>query len=493
MLREVASFLWWSFLVPLLLFNLLFLCCSSKRTVWRSPSWPAVPPPEALEEQEAEDSLDETETTSFTSCSREDGIVARDVRPNSTSSSNGTSRSSSSEASFRRRRIPAKRDFQGDCSRSSSSNSTNNSSSISRRSSKKEWKRDRSLLARARTYAALRITSFFLPAMWLLNVFLMQQLLKRSMQLLLLQEQHWGVSDFLLAFYGLYAVLWIFWGEDLANLLGLPSAAVRRLRLWREAAEYFPISVVTETSDAEYPTDKSYLIGFHPHGVMSFSCTLAWGILSDWEWLDVRRLLAGIDYRIATLAINLRLPFWGHLLQAVGFISCSKSSIKGFVSRGPGRAVLVVIGGAKEAFWAGAGRNDLVLWRRKGFFEIALQTGSWLIPVFSLGENEMYERIGGEGLVVRAFNALSRKTMALFGFCLPPFHGRGLLQLTMPKRVKILQLIGDPLPCPCIPHPTQQDIDELRQRYCEAVYRLYKKARKAYGPDGHFEDLRIVE
>ncbi|CDJ44824.1 dgat2l1-prov protein, putative, partial [Eimeria tenella] len=200
-----------------------------------------------------------------------------------------------------------------------------------------------------------------------------------------------------------------------------------------------------------------------------------------------------IDIRLTTIAINMRLPFWGHLLQAVGFMNSSKETIRGFLTGGPGRAVLVIVGGAKEALLGAPGRNDLVLQRRKGFFEIALQTGSSLVPVFSLGENEMYEKIKGDNLICRSLQFVSRKTMALFGFSLPLCYGRGLLQLTMPKRVKILEVVGDPIPCKRIPNPTQKDIDELRQRYCEALQRVYNKAKIAYGPEGRFEDLRIVE
>ncbi|XP_026189887.1 diacylglycerol O-acyltransferase 2 [Cyclospora cayetanensis] len=213
------------------------------------------------------------------------------------------------------------------------------------------------------------------------------------------------------------------------------------------------------------------------HGVLSMSCTLAWGVRSDWEWLDIRRVLPGLNIRLTTLSINMRLPFWGHLLQAVG---------------GPGRAVLVVVGGAKEAFLGGPRLNDLVLHRRKGFFEIALQTGSWLIPVYSLGENDMYERLT-EGMLSCFLTFISRKTMGLFGFSLPPCYGRGVLQVTMPRRVKIVELIGNPVPCRRIPHPTQEDIEELRQRYCAALQRVYTKARAIYGTESKFEDLRIVE
>ena len=45
------------------------------------------------------------------------------------------------------------------------------------------------------------------------------------------------------------------------------------------------------------------------------------------------------------------------------------------------------------------------------------------MQVFSLGENEMYDKIEGDGLFCRFLDYLSRKTMGAFGFSLPACHG----------------------------------------------------------------------
>ncbi|CDJ58582.1 dgat2l1-prov protein, putative, partial [Eimeria maxima] len=253
------------------------------------------------------------------------------------------------------------------------------------------------------------------------------------------QQLQLQLTDYLFGAYIIYAVACIFYSEQIGLLFGFPSK-------W--------------------------------HGVLSFSAFLGWGNHTDRDWINTDRFMPGIDIRLTTIAVNMRLPFWGHLLQALG---------------GPGRAVLLVVGGAREALLGRKGENNLVLKRRKGIFELALQTGSWLIPVFSLGENDMYDWIDDEGLICKSLKFISRKTMAYFGFSLPRTYGRGLFQITMPKRVKIVQVVGDPLPVPHIANPTQKDIEELRQRYCEALQRVYDKARVAYGPEGQFADLRIVE
>ena len=55
--------------------------------------------------------------------------------------------------------------------------------------------------------------------------------------------------------------------------------------------------------------------------------------------------------------------------------SVSKGSVKNHLLAGPGRAAVIVVGGAAEALDARPGTYDLTLKERKGFVKIALTTG----------------------------------------------------------------------------------------------------------------------
>lgn len=69
-----------------------------------------------------------------------------------------------------------------------------------------------------------------------------------------------------------------------------------------------------------------------------------------------------------------------------------------------GKAVVIVLGGAAEALDARPGQATLHLSRRKGFVRLALQTGAGLVPVFSFGENDLFEQVDNpEGSRLRAF------------------------------------------------------------------------------------------
>ena len=145
------------------------------------------------------------------------------------------------------------------------------------------------------------------------------------------------------------------------------------------------------------------------------------------ECNHVSALFPGIDFRVGTLAANFKIPLFRDYIMSLGFIRCAlecalecpsgrnalpvlrsprpaarltlrtrasgradrhagvcgargrpsvaKQSVKHVVQSGPGKAVVIVVGGAAEALDARPGTYDLTLRDRKGFVKIALSTG----------------------------------------------------------------------------------------------------------------------
>lgn len=111
------------------------------------------------------------------------------------------------------------------------------------------------------------------------------------------------------------------------------------------------------------------------------------------------------------------------------------------MKKGKGSAIAIVVGGASESLAAHPGTADLTLRRRLGFIKIAIRNGADLVPVFSFGENDVYEQLSNEQ-GTRIY-ALQKKFQALFGFTLPFFHGRGLFNYSiglMPYRHPIVSV-----------------------------------------------------
>jgi 2-acylglycerol O-acyltransferase 2 len=127
------------------------------------------------------------------------------------------------------------------------------------------------------------------------------------------------------------------------------------------------------------------------------------------------------------------MPFYRDILLALGVCSVSKQSCSNILKSGPGSAITIVVGGAAESLSAHPGTADLTLRRRSGldfldalvstsllnsfanrlgFIKLAIQHGcvpkltflchssdsfiirADLVPVFSFGENDVYQYFG---------------------------------------------------------------------------------------------------
>uniref|UniRef100_A0A3Q2R0N4 Monoacylglycerol O-acyltransferase 3a n=1 Tax=Fundulus heteroclitus TaxID=8078 RepID=A0A3Q2R0N4_FUNHE len=106
-------------------------------------------------------------------------------------------------------------------------------------------------------------------------------------------------------------------------------------------------------------------------------------------------------------------------------VSSCKSSLSHLVSRPEGGNVAVIaVGGAPEALDARPGA--LTLQNRKGFIKLALKHGAQLVPVFSFGENELFDQM--ENPAGSPLRKLQNRLQSIMGVAMPVFHARGVFQ-----------------------------------------------------------------
>lgn len=82
------------------------------------------------------------------------------------------------------------------------------------------------------------------------------------------------------------------------------------------------------------------------------------------------------------------------------------------------------------------------------------------VQVFAFGENNLYGKVEPKMWQIR----LSSITQEYFGFAIPPFRGRGVFQDRfglLPIRHPLNIVIGDPIECPKIENPTDEQIHEV--------------------------------
>ncbi|KAI5089503.1 2-acylglycerol O-acyltransferase 3 [Silurus meridionalis] len=262
---------------------------------------------------------------------------------------------------------------------------------------------------------------------------------------------------------------------------GRKNAFVRRWRVWKHFKDYFPVKLV---KTAELNPSKNYILGCHPHGIMSigaFSCF-------NTDTGGFEQMFPGMHSSLAILAGLFRIPLFREYVMSAGLLPVSKAALGYMLSqKGVGNAIVIIIGGAEESLASSPGINTVVMKHRKGFVRLALENGADLVPVYSFGENELFPQVLlSEGSVGRKLQDLFKRVMG-FAPCL--FTGGRWLFL--PYRRPITTVVGSPISVPHVCNPSEQQVDHYHKLYMESLSKLFHAHKSSSGlADTH--QLRII-
>jgi len=223
---------------------------------------------------------------------------------------------------------------------------------------------------------------------------------------------------------------------DSAPVDGSRSAFLRgsgaRGTWWRRYCDFFPMTLV---KTAELPPTGRYVLGFHPHGIISvgaFGCFATYGVRTlDLSAGETRArtdrrgfdsLYPGVHVWPLTLALNFYIPFVREYLLSLGCCNASRASFRNILAKGAGAGVMIVPGGAEEALLAEPGTISLVLAKRKGFVREAILGGAQLVPCLAFGESDLFEVSRPEAHTLRA--RAQQLVYRLTGVAMPFFNGR---------------------------------------------------------------------
>ncbi|XP_035522626.1 2-acylglycerol O-acyltransferase 3b [Morone saxatilis] len=252
---------------------------------------------------------------------------------------------------------------------------------------------------------------------------------------------------------------------------GRRTTFVRKWRVWEHFRDFFPVKLV---KTAELNPNKNYILGCHPHGIMSagaFTCFST-------ESCGFTEVFPGVRSSLAILGGLFRIPLFREYIISAGLYPVSKPSLAHLLSkRGKGNAVVIVIGGAAESLASSPGLNTVVMRQRKGFVRVALEFGADLVPVYSFGENELFQQvIFSDGSLGRRLQDLFKKIMG-FAPCL--FVGERLA--FMPYRIPITTVVGSPISVPKCVIPTEEEVDHYHRLYMEALSKLFHEHKVSCG------------
>jgi len=289
-----------------------------------------------------------------------------------------------------------------------------------------------------------------------------------------------------------YCVYVLFSTAATSGELSLRSERFRRLKVWSLFASYYPARL--HRSQPLEPTRK-YIFGYHPHGIISHGAFAAFAT----EALGFAQLFPGITNALLTLDSNFRYPIYREYALRLGMASVSRESCENILSKGGpngegmGRAITIVVGGARESLDARPGTIKLVLRRRKGFVKMAIRTGADLVPVLAFGENNVYDQLNTHSHpYIHKFQLLLKK---LLGFTIPFFHARGIFNYDvgmMPYRRPINIVVGRPIRVVQNRHPGNDVISSLHEQYVQELLRLWNDHKDDFA-NNRTGELEIVE
>lgn len=158
-----------------------------------------------------------------------------------------------------------------------------------------------------------------------------------------------------------------------------------------------------------------------------------------------------------------------------------------------GRAITIVIGGARESLDSQPQKLQLVLKRRKGFVKMAIRTGADLVPVLAFGENDLYEQVQPD--THPKIHKLQLLVKKVLGFTVPLFHARGVFNYDvglMPYRKPLNIVVGRPITVVQSAHPLQEDIDRVHEQYVQELEAIWHTWKDTFAKDRK-EELKFVE
>ncbi|KAM3414728.1 hypothetical protein BST61_g9884 [Cercospora zeina] len=204
-------------------------------------------------------------------------------------------------------------------------------------------------------------------------------------------------------------------------------------------------------------------------------------------------------HRSQQLEPTRKIPLYREYALRMGLASVSRESCDNILSKGGpnkegmGRAITIVIGGARESLDAKPHTVRLVLQRRKGFVKLAIRCGADLVPTLAFGENDIYDQFDSDRHPwIHKAQLLVKKLM---GFTIPLFHARGVFNYDvglMPYRRPINIVVGRPIQTIQSKTPDPAYVDELHAKYVAELQRIWDEWKDTFARDREGE-LEIIE
>jgi len=173
-----------------------------------------------------------------------------------------------------------------------------------------------------------------------------------------------------------------------------------------------------------------------------------------------------------TAPIVLKIPIVSYFMKKIGYIPAKSKNIMETLTKKE-ENVGVILDGIAGMFQTKQGEVAHIE-ARKGIVKIALRAGVSIVPIYGFGHSQLWT------VVVDPFGILKRISIAL-DMAFTPFFGRFFWFLGPPRRIPITVCLGEPIVCPQIDEPTNQDISKYHKLMLKGFEAVFDKHKEAYG------------
>lgn len=261
----------------------------------------------------------------------------------------------------------------------------------------------------------------------------------------------------------------------------------RSIQMYKNVARWFPVTL-HKTVDLD--PARSYIFLYHPHGVISMGANTA---LST-NGCDFDKKFPGIKRHGVTLNVAFWAPIFREWMLLLGMISANKSTLASTLKSG--RSIVLVPGGAKEALIAHKANFRLYIKNRRGFIQLARETGALPVPVLGFGENEAFETLvphqhqhhhGVSSSPSLSFASALRSPSALLHYCQHRLYkamtfSLPILTSVLPNRTPIRVVVGAP-----VRFRQGSTLEECHREYLDALQTLYDQHKSRHG----YQDMKL--
>eukprot|EP00986_Skeletonema_menzelii_P016569 scaffold15059_cov146-Skeletonema_menzelii.AAC.9 len=237
-------------------------------------------------------------------------------------------------------------------------------------------------------------------------------------------------------------------------------------KFWNSFEDYLATTVVPWTENASLDPKRQYIFACHPHGI---HCTPLGQFHCKGTPFDKR--FPGIcDNKLSGIAASIvfKLPGVREFFLSLNYIDASRQVVENALDAN--RSLFICTGSGEESLLTKRGEDILVLSRRRGFVRMALMYGCDIVPIFGVGNSDLFATYSW-GMGVRMW--MQKK----LHISIPFFHGRYLSPL--PYKVPIKILVGEPLrvPAPKVrgERPDDALVDSYLNKYIERVKDMHKQ------------------